>query len=40
MLEKVKAKYDEKDLDKVKDSDIKRWDTECRNQIKNSGFLK
>lgn len=40
MLEKVKSKYDEKDLDKVQDSDIKRWDTECRKEITNSGFLK
>jgi len=40
MLEKVKSKYDEKDLDKVQNADIKLWDTECRNQIKNSGFLK
>lgn len=40
MLEKVKSKYDEKDLDKVQDSDIKKWDTECRKEISNSGFLK
>ena len=40
MLEKVKSKYDEKDISKVLDSDIKMWDAECRKQISNSNFLK
>ncbi len=40
MLEKVKSKYDEKDISKVLDSDIKIWDTECRKQISNSNFFK
>ena len=40
MLEKVKSKYDEKDISKVLDSDIKLWDDECRKQISNSNFFK
>ena len=40
MLEKVKSKYDEKDISKVMDSDIKLWDDECRKQISNSNFFK
>lgn len=40
MLEKVKSKYDEKDISKVLDSDIKLWDNECRKQISNSNFFK
>lgn len=40
MLEKVKSKYDEKDISKVLDSDIKQWDDECRKQISNSSFFK
>ncbi len=40
MLEKVKTKYEEKDIDKVQDYDIKRWDTECRKEISGSGILK
>ena len=40
MLEKVKSKYDEKDISKVLDSDIKLWDDECRKQISNSNLFK
>lgn len=40
MLEKVKSKYEEKDIGKVSNADIKNWDTECRKQIMNSNFLK
>lgn len=40
MLEKVKSKYDEKDISKVLDSEIKMWDAECRKQISNSNLLK
>ena len=40
MLEKVKSKYEEKDISKVLDSDIKMWDDECRKQISNSNFFK
>ncbi|MBK8549640.1 MAG: hypothetical protein IPL53_00745 [Ignavibacteria bacterium] len=40
MLEKVKSEYDEGDLDKIKDIEIKKWDSECRDKILNSNFLK
>lgn len=40
MLEKVKSEYEEMDLDKVKSVEIKKWDTECRDKILNSNFLK
>lgn len=35
MLEKIKARYEEQDMNKVTDSEIKLWDSECRNLIKN-----
>jgi hypothetical protein len=40
MLEKVKSQYDENELNKVKDSEIKAWDIECRNKISNSNTAK
>lgn len=40
MLEKVKSEYGENDLDNVKDIEIKKWDSECRDKILNSNFLK
>ena len=40
MLEKVKSKYDERDLMQVKNEEIKIWDTECRDRISNSNFFK
>jgi len=35
MLEKVKTKYEEKDIDKVTNEDIKTWDRLCRSQSPN-----
>ena len=40
MLEKVKSRYGENELMRVKSEDIKAWDTECRDKISNSNFLK
>ncbi|MEO8666784.1 MAG: hypothetical protein ABI462_14935 [Ignavibacteria bacterium] len=40
MLEKVKSQYDENDLQKIKDSEIKIWDKDCRDKILNSNYLK
>jgi len=39
MLEKIKSKYDEQDADKISDSDIKQWDSECRASIQNPNNL-
>lgn len=36
MLEKIKTKYDEKDMGQVTDDEIKTWDAECRNKIINN----
>lgn len=33
MLEKVKLKYDESEMNKVTDSDIREWDRLCRNEL-------
>jgi hypothetical protein len=30
MLEKIKSKYSEFEMDKIKDFEIKKWDEECR----------
>lgn len=38
MLEKIKTKYSEEEINKVKESDIKQWDTECRNEIFNGKY--
>ncbi len=35
MLEKIKSKYAENEMDKVTKDDIKKWDNECRNKISN-----
>ncbi|MEO8210693.1 MAG: hypothetical protein ABI840_09025, partial [bacterium] len=40
MLEKVKTKYEEKDMGKVRDAEIKQWDAECRELILNPNNLK
>ena len=39
MLEKMKTKYAEDEVQKMKDSEIKQWDTECREQISNPNGL-
>ena len=33
MLEKIKTKYSEEDMNKVTADEIKKWDAECRNRI-------
>lgn len=33
MLEKIKTKYNEFELRKMTDTEIKQWDTECRSQL-------
>ena len=40
MLEKVKTKYEEKDMGRVRDAEIKQWDIECREKILNPNNLK
>ena len=40
MLEKVKSQYEESEMNRVKDSELKKWDAECRSKISNSNFLK
>jgi len=35
MLGKMKTKYDEKEVDKITDAEIKQWDAECRSQLLN-----
>lgn len=35
MLEKIKTKYNEYDVDKMTDAEIKKWDAECRSQLLN-----
>ena len=35
MLEKMKSKYDENEVDKMTEAEIKQWDGECRSQILN-----
>lgn len=39
MLEKMKTKYAEDELQKMTDKEIKQWDTECREQISNPNGL-
>lgn len=38
MLEKTKSEYDEEDMNKVKDEEIRKWDKECRQEIFNPIF--
>jgi len=40
MLEKVKMKYDEKDIDYVRNEEIITWDGECRSELSDPGILK
>jgi hypothetical protein len=35
MLGKIKTKYDEFNIDKMTDAEIKKWDAECRSQLLN-----
>ena len=35
MLEKMKSKYDENEVDKMTEAEIKQWDVECRSHILN-----
>ena len=35
MLEKIKTRYNEYEVDKMTDAEIKQWDTECRSQLLN-----
>jgi len=35
MLGKIKTRYDEDEIDKITDAEIKQWDTECRSQLLN-----
>lgn len=39
MLNKIKSKYDEDNMNRVTPSEIKLWDTQCRNELKNPIFL-
>ncbi len=40
MLEKVKTKYDEKEVGRVATRDIQQWDAECREEILNPNNIK
>lgn len=40
MLEKIKTKYDEKEMNRVSDKDIKQWDLECREKMLNPNNIK
>ncbi len=40
MLEKVKIKYSEENMNNVTNEEIKKWDIECREQIKKPDNIK
>jgi hypothetical protein len=40
MLAKIKTKYDEDEMGRIADSDIKQWDSECREEMLNPNHLK
>lgn len=40
MLDKVKLKYEEAEMNKVTDDDIKEWDRNCRNELNYKDKIK
>ncbi|HMS65023.1 MAG TPA: hypothetical protein PKD83_07190 [Ignavibacteria bacterium] len=40
MLEKMKTEYGEDEVQRMTDSEIKKWDTECRDMISNPEYIK